>query len=181
MSAEPLQQRLRMSYAEWWEMPDHPKAEWVDGEVVVSPATAGHMDASFRLTALLRAALPDLFVILEVGLQLPGNRVRVPDVMALEREPESVLVEDMPVLVAEVLSPSTRNEDLIRKSQEYLTAGISQFWAVDPEARAIDVLVNDELRIWEPLALLTSQSPNANIEVGSYGTVALDLREILPD
>lgn len=181
MSAEPLQQRLRMSYEDWWDMPDHPKAEWVDGEVIVSPASAGHMDASFRLTTLLRAALPDLFVILEVGLQLPGNRVRVPDVMAVERQPESVLVEEMPVLVAEVLSPSTRNEDLIRKSQEYLSAGISQFWAVDPDARAIDVVVNDDRRTWEPLARLTGQSPSARIEVGNYGTVALDLREILPD
>ena len=43
----------------------------------------------------------------------------------------------MPILVIEVVSPSTRQRDLDRKRDFYMKAGIPDYWAVDPETRAI--------------------------------------------
>jgi hypothetical protein len=45
--------RVRMSYDEWWALPEKPKSEWVDGEVVImnTPPTFDHGSAE-RVTGL---------------------------------------------------------------------------------------------------------------------------------
>lgn len=174
-------QRKRMSYEEWWALPAKPKTEWVDGEVVVnSPASYPHQEASFRLTALLRTALPDLRVVQEVGVQLPNNRVRVPDISIIRQPPEQFLVSDAPVLVVEILSPSTRGEDTVRKSGEYAGAGIGQYWILDPELRALDIYTNSGSG-WTPLLHLDEQTPRGKAIVDGGHEIELDLTELLGD
>lgn len=174
----PSLQRVPMSYEEWLELPAKPKSEWVDGEVVVSPpASYAHQDASFRLTALLRAALSGLVVVQDVGLELPNDRTRVPDILVLDRAPDGVLVTEPPLLVVEILSSSTRSEDTVRKSGEYLAAGIGQYWLLDPELRALDAYASSS-NGWTPLLHLDDNVPDGNIDVG--GTlVRLRLPELL--
>lgn len=58
-------QRLRMSWDEYLALPEKPKAEWVDGEVVVSPSpTIRHQLISRRVSTAIEHALPDLRMIL---------------------------------------------------------------------------------------------------------------------
>jgi len=45
----------------------------------------------------------------------------------------------VPTLVVEVLSPSTRNKDMIRKLELYRMTGVSEYWMVDVEKKAIHV------------------------------------------
>lgn len=174
----PSLQRVPMSYEAWLELPAKPKSEWVDGEVVVSPpASYNHQDASFRLTALLRAALPGLVVVQDVGVELPSKRTRVPDLSVLHRVPDGFLVTDAPLVVVEILSHSTRSEDTVRKSGEYLAAGIGQYWLVDPELRAFDAYANSSGG-WTPLLHLDDQVPDGTVDVA--GTlVRLRLPELL--
>ena len=172
--------RIRMSWEDYLELPGWPKTEWVDGEVVVSPAVGpGHGIATLRLGAALTTALPELFVMTEVGVRLPRNRVRAPDLMAVALLPSSTVVEESPVLVVEVLSPSTRSEDTLRKGPEYAAAGIGQYWVVDPEARSLEVFENADGR-WEPLLRLDDEHPTGEVAVGDHGVVPLDLNAILP-
>ncbi|MFC7625903.1 Uma2 family endonuclease [Microlunatus sp. GCM10028923] len=176
--AVPGLQRKRMSYEEWWALPSKPKTEWVDGEVVVnSPASYPHQKASFRLTALLDASLAELQVVQEVGVQLPNNRVRVPDISVIRRPPEQFLVSEPPVLVVEILSPSTRGEDTVRKSGEYAGAGIEQYWILDPELRALDLYANSGSG-WTPLLHLDDREPRGSAGVGG-SRVELDLNNLL--
>ena len=171
--------RLRMSWEDFLALPDHPRNEWVDGEVLVmSPASAGHGAISARLAGLLATTLPDLTILVEAGVSLPRNRLRAPDVTAVAHLPDGKWVSEPPVLVIEVLSPSTRAEDTIRKSMEYAEGGIGQYWIVDPDLRAIDVLVNHD-GAWEVFAHLDDAHPSAEIGVPDHGTVRLDLAEIL--
>lgn len=173
-------QRKRMSYEEWWALPAKPKTEWVDGEVVVNfPASHPHQKASFRLTALLDAALTGLDVVQEVGVQLPKNRVRVPDISVLRQPPEQFLVSEAPVLVVEILSPSTRGEDTVRKSGEYAGAGIGQYWILDPELRALDLYANSGSG-WTPLLHLDDREPRGSAGVIEH-RVELDLNGLLGD
>jgi Uma2 family endonuclease len=170
-----------MSYQEWWALPAKPKSEWVDGEVVVnSPASFAHQDASFLLTALLRASLPGLHVVQEVGVQLPNSRVRVPDISVIRHPPEQFLVSEAPVLVVEILSPSTRGEDTVRKSGEYAGAGIGQYWILDPELRALDVYQNSGSG-WIPLLHLDAQGPRGTASIDGAHEVELDLTLLLAD
>lgn len=172
-------QRIPMSWEEYLDLPEKPKAEWVDGVAVVSPpAHADHMDASFCLTALLRRSLTGCKVYLEVGVSLPRNRLRVPDVVALPHRPEKHWAEEVPILVAEVLSPTTQSEDLLRKAPEYAEAGIGQFWVLDPDHRTLEVF---ELvaGAWEPLLRLDDTRPTGEVSVEGHGVVPLDLAGIL--
>ena len=44
-----------------------------------------------------------------------------------------------PALAVEILSPSSRSKDRIRKLDLYMDGGIGEFWLVDPEQRRIEV------------------------------------------
>jgi Uma2 family endonuclease len=45
-----------------------------------------------------------------------------------------------PLLAVEVLSPSTRSRDQVRKRAAYQHAGLGHYWLVDPLAASITVL-----------------------------------------
>ena len=175
---EPLR-RVQMSWEEFLALPRKPKNEWVDGEVVImmSPVAFPHGRAVSRLIALLGPLFPDHDLVTEVGLWLPRNRLRAPDLMLVAEPPDGDFVREAPALVVEVLSPSTRSEDTVRKSMEYAEGAVGQYWIVDPELRAIDVLRNVD-GAWEVAAHLDDDRPEARIEVAGV-VVALDLRTIL--
>ncbi len=177
---EPLR-RVRMSWDEYLELPGRPRAEWVNGEVVidVAPVRFDHGDAVGSLIGLLKPVFPDQYLVTEVGLWLPHNRLRAPDLMLVSERPDEDWVRDAPVLVIEVLSPSTRSEDTIRKSMEYAAGGVGQYWVVDPDHRAIDVwqLVDGE---WELAARVDEKCPTAEVELAGV-VVPLDLRQVLRD
>lgn len=44
-----------------------------------------------------------------------------------------------PPLVVEVISPTSRGRDNVQKTQRYASAGIAEYWIVDPELALIDV------------------------------------------
>ncbi len=177
---EPLR-RVRMSWEEFLALPHPPKAEWVNGEAVidVAPVVFPHGDAVGRLLLLLGPLFPDHFLVTEVGLWLPRNRLRAPDVMMVADRPEGDWVTAAPVLVAEVVSPSTRSEDTVRKSMEYAAGGVGQYWVVDPDLRAIDVWRNVDGE-WDLLARVDDDHPTAEVQLAGV-TVPIVLRQILRD
>lgn len=175
---EPLR-RVRMSWEEFLRLPERPRAEWVDGEAVinVAPVLFGHGDAVGRLFLLLGPLFPDHYLVTEVGLWLPHNRLRAPDLMMVTEPPDDGWVRAAPLLVVEVLSRSTRSEDTIRKSIDYARGGVGQYWVVDPELRAIDAwrLVDGE---WELIVRVDDEHPSAAVELAGV-TVPLDIEQIL--
>lgn len=177
LRGEPVEtlQRLRMSYGEYDALPESVRAEWVDGEVVVSPtASFDHQGISWELALRLRTSLPSLWVREAVSVHLSNNRERIPDVIAVTRRPTTRYVSEPPVIAIEILSPSTRAEDTIRKSREYAEGGVGQYWIVDPELRRIDVLTNADGE-WDLLLHLDDGTPAGEVVVGEYGAVPLDL------
>lgn len=86
--------------------------------------------------------------------------------------------DEAPVLVVEVLSPSTRREDSIRKAAEYLEAGISLYWMVDREQRTLTVL-GAGAEEWDVLLELDDATPDGSVSIGDHGEVALSLRGVL--
>jgi len=179
VEAGPL--RVPMSLDDYLQLPERPRAEWVDGVALImnTPPGFAHGHATIRLGAQLLRALPDHRVATEAMLMLPRNRVRLPDLMVVSQAPETDIVVDPPVLVVEVLSRWTRSEDMIRKSVEYREAGISQYWLMDPQLRSLEVLVNVD-DVWETALLLDEQHPTGRVEVAGV-PISLDLTELLPN
>ncbi|MCR1786039.1 Uma2 family endonuclease [Nocardioides carbamazepini] len=172
--------RVPMSYEEWLALPEKPKVEWVDGEAVFHRSgSPDHQDAAANLLILLRQSLTGVKVYPEVAVRLPRNRVRIPDLLVTERRPEGHHVIEPPLLMVEVLSPSTRTEDLFRKSLEYAAGGVGQYWIVDRRLHSIDVLGNEDGEWSVVLLHLDEETPSGEVAVGEHGVVPLDLAAVL--
>ncbi len=111
-------QRIPMSREEFDALPERPTAEYVNGIAIMSPPSDfEHAYAGDELRAALKAGLPETIVAREIGIELAGS-LRVPDLTVMERFINAVWSTQIPILVAEVLSPSTRREDTLRTSVE---------------------------------------------------------------
>jgi Uma2 family endonuclease len=49
------------------------------------------------------------------------------------------LIEGVPILAVEILSPSDKHEEIVEKLGAYLNAGVAQVWIVDPDLRTVTV------------------------------------------
>ncbi|GAA4451499.1 Uma2 family endonuclease [Phytohabitans houttuyneae] len=111
--------------------------ELVEGNLLImAPADVDHMRVITQLLVwfVANGYAQDL-VLPTPGLRIKGRSSgRNPDLMVLRHsvagntvwiEPEDAL------LVVEVVSPSTRSEDRLRKPAEYAGAGVPHFWRVE--------------------------------------------------
>lgn len=125
--------------------------ELVDGELVpMSLGTGRHggiaefLNDQFR-DQIKHRELPWTSKQMTVGVRSPRGRSwdtsRIPDVTVLataqweamsDREAIIDLNEQPPILVVEVVSPSTKTDDYRSKRAEYGLLEISEYWIVDP-------------------------------------------------
>lgn len=125
--------------------------EIIDGELYeLPPPTTDHGSAIMNLIALLLptiAALGGRFFTAPVGVFFGGANPVEPDLLVLlpahSARIEKRGIEGAPDLVIEVLSPSNRPHDSLRKRALYARAGIPEYWLVDTEATTIEVLPLD--------------------------------------
>ena len=112
------------------------QCEIIDGLLIVSPPPEPRQRlASGRLHRILEANCPDDSAVVVAPLVWqPDRRTSLqPDllVVAKDRRGEKTITET-PVLVVEVLSPSSSRYDRTMKLSRYAEAVIPQYWIVDP-------------------------------------------------
>jgi Uma2 family endonuclease len=118
--------------------------ELVDGTLVVTPAPSRrHQLVSSHLHVLLATHCPPALRVLSAptDVRLADDTVLLPDLLVVSREEFDDDQPLRPLLVVEILSPSTRLVDLSLKRSRFELAGIPAYWTVDPDAL--------ELRAWE--------------------------------
>ncbi len=98
---------------------------------------------------------------LDVRLSCPNGNVRYPDV-AVNCAPFAPLSPELttPVLIVEVLSPSTQATDYITKTEDYSSfESIEVYWLISPDAPRIDVLrrIDGKLKFSETLEGIDSR------------------------
>lgn len=79
-------------------------------------------------------------------LRIDDRRGTMPDVQFYRRGnppsgQEKGLERGRPDLVVEVISPSSRSKDSVRKLYDYAAIGVPEYWLLDPEARTLERLV----------------------------------------
>ncbi len=139
----------RFTRADYAQLPEGFPAFLLDGDFVKEEApTWGHQGIAFEIASALRPIAPDRVLMSPVDVVIDNWNVLQPDVMVLrdgvrwrDADPEEV-----PVLVVEVLSPSTESRDRGAKTAAYFRAGVAEVWLVDPDAGAIDVVTSDGTR-----------------------------------
>ncbi|MFN5835931.1 MAG: Uma2 family endonuclease, partial [Pseudanabaena sp.] len=139
------------------------KYELVDGELVaMSLGTSLHgeaIDPTYQAinAEINRTTQPWIVRQGQIGVRCPRgiglDTVRIPDVVVMQRddwqalqEREAVIDFDLsaPLLVIEVISPSTKNIDYRAKRAEYAARDIPEYWIVDPLESKVSVLINSD-------------------------------------
>ena len=165
-----------MSWEEYAALGTEPRAEYVDGRVLVSPRPSKiHQRIGFRLANALESVLPDdLEVALDWSWTVGGDEF-APDVMVHEATDETVRFTGTPVLAVEVLS-SNRSSDLVVKAFKYAAAGLLHYWVVDPREEVLDAF---ELHdgTYRPTAHVTLEAP-ADVSFGPV-SVRVDLAALM--
>ena len=168
-----------MSVDDFLALPDSVRAEFVDGVAIVTPpGTWEHQGVALVVAMALKSALPDLTVATECGVRTSASSFRIADVGVADVTPEGRFAETPPLVVVEVLSPSTRSEDTVRKSTEYAAVGVAQYWIVDRDAGSLTAYANNGAG-WDVLLELDETHPQGRVDIGDHGPVELDLVSIL--
>ncbi len=134
-------------------------ASLVDGEVIVNPPNAQHelvvQNLVYAFKTWTRAGSGHGEVSTQQPVKVNDRRGYQPDVLwfpqehcAPAGEPRSF--SGPPGIVIEILSPSTRTFDMIRKRADYDRIGIAEAWFIDPRPGAYAMIACQRISADEP-------------------------------
>jgi Uma2 family endonuclease len=186
MSHGPAGPRRSWTFAEYRALPDDGlRYEVLDGELVVVPSpNRRHQSILLELAVQVRARLDarggGAIYIAPLDVRLHERTVCQPDLLViathdLARQPEG-FVDGPPLLACEILSPSTRGRDLIRKRSLYARFGVPWYWVLDPDGRSVEELQLDG----DAYATVTRAVAPARFASALFPGLELDLDALLP-
>ena len=154
------QARETLTFEAFLQRYDDAHAEWVNGEVLpIMPASVEHQDTSMFLLSLVvnwvayhqlgKVYHPPLLV----KLPLPDSEVaREPDIVVIPNSNAGRFAEQYfdgaPDLVVEIASPASRHIDRTIKYKEYESAGVPEYWLIDPDRRYAEFFQRDEAELY---------------------------------
>lgn len=152
---------------------DGNRYELVDGELLVSPSPRRLHQIALaelfrRVDAYVRIHRLGTTLFSPADLDFRGGQLVQPDLFVEarldERQSQEWDESGVPILVAEILSPSTARFDRIIKRRLYQRAAVTTYWVVDLDARLVETwipgsdhpaIADGELR-WQPDPALES-------------------------
>ena len=170
-------------------LPDIVVAEIVDGELHASPRPGpSHAEAGSSLGMLVgppyhfgRGGPGGWWILDEPELHFERN-VLVPDVAGWRRErmprkPETAYYAIAPDWICEVLSPSTCKIDRTKKLAIYAREGVRHAWLIDPLARSLEVL-RQENGHW---VIVATHSDDEVVRAEPFAEIEISLRDLWAD
>lgn len=142
----PSELKRKLDYSDLLVTPDDGKRyELVRGDLYVTPSPSPvHQRVSKRLLRLLEdyfegRSIGEVFDA-PIDLILTNQDVLVPDLLVVGH-PKHVSkrgVEGPPLLVVEIISPSTGKRDRGLKARRYAELGVEHYWIVDPAKKRVE-------------------------------------------
>lgn len=144
--------------SDYFALPDDIRVELIDGFIydMASP-TYIHQFIQFELGSEFRRCVEEhekhcLIFLAPFDIAIDGDDRTIvqPDLLimcekdSLEDMQEDTRAKEVPDLIAEILSPSTRDRDCTIKLRKYMNAGVKEYWIVDPKNEKLLVYVFDE-------------------------------------
>jgi Uma2 family endonuclease len=132
-------------------MGDIGRCELIDGEIIhMAPAGAQHggvtMEIAARIQIFVSAKKLGKVYAAETGFTIKRSpdSVRAPDVAFIQSShlPDPThagFIAGAPDLAVEVCSPSDRWSEVLAKIDQWLAAGATSVWVVDPPSKSIEV------------------------------------------
>ena len=176
----------RATYQDVLDAPAHLVAELIGGTLYTHPRPAPrHATATSRLGFELggpfdrgRGGPGGWRIIDEPELHL-GDEVLVPDMAGWRRErmpalPDTAYFTLAPDWICEVLSPSTRKRDLVRKRPIYAREGVAHLWLVDPVEQILEAFEARDGQ-WVLIATVEDDDP---VQIAPFDAVTFSLGEL---
>jgi Uma2 family endonuclease len=139
----------KLTYEDYAKLPDDGKRyEIIDGELFVNPAPVlRHQfivgNVYFRLRLYLEGRAGGKVLMAPTDVVFANDRIVQPDVVVIKSDRDSIIgtknIQGRPHLVVEVLSDGTRRYDEIQKRRLYESAGVEEYWVVDPELELLKI------------------------------------------
>ncbi|SHN57399.1 Uma2 family endonuclease [Desulfitobacterium chlororespirans] len=145
------------TYEDYVRIPDEPgyRFEVLEGMLIREPSPTTHHQ---RVVFALSRQLADFFecfdpegelFIAPLDITLTSRNVVQPDILFISGSRRSIMrperIDGPCDLVVEVMSPSNRRKDRLRKLEIYRRAGIPHYWLVDPEENTLEAfMLKDE-------------------------------------
>lgn len=140
-----------LTVADLYAMPESERGEryeLIEGVLFVTPApTWGHQTVSgnlhFHLAVYIRSRRLG-WIVGTTGVHVDDRTYVIPDLVFISRERQAIIgeanIEAAPDLVVEILSPSTRRNDLLTKRSLYARIGVREYWIIEPGTQTVTVL-----------------------------------------
>jgi Uma2 family endonuclease len=174
------------TYADLAAVPADRVAQILGGELIVLPRPAS---PHVRITSELGIELgppfrrgrggPGGWILLDEPELHLDNDILVPDMAGwrLERAPDltTAFISTTPDWICEVLSPSTRRIDRMRKMPIYQRAGVGHVWLIEPDGQTVEVFRRD-VESWILVGTFGGEAP---ARIQPFDAIELDLSLIL--
>lgn len=139
----PYRAERRYTVDDYLEIPEDTRAELMDG-VLYDMASPGisHQDICTRLTVIFGSYINrkkgkcKVFAgPVDVQLDCDDDTMVVPDLTVVcdDSKIEKGRIMGAPDLVVEIVSPSSRRRDYVIKTEKYCSAGVREYWIIDPD------------------------------------------------
>ena len=144
-------------------------AEWVDGEVIqISLVNFDNDEFFVFLLTLMKCTADeqDAGSVLSEPMHVRLGKLRVrrsPDIFFISNQRKDIIqyahIEGAPDLILEIISPDSQSRDRRDKFHEYESAGVMEYWIVDPLSKTFEAytLVGKKYRLIEEASAIKSK------------------------
>jgi len=113
-----------------------PDREYVDGVIVERNVGEGpHSRIQVDLVLALGRRYSDVFIWTEWRMHSATGRYRIPDLCVTLQNPGTLVLEECPFLIVEILSRRDAMSEVLEKLEEYASFGVPNIWLIDPWRR----------------------------------------------
>lgn len=185
------QDRRKALYDAYCAVPEHQRAEIIDGTLYVLPRPAPrHANATSVLGGELNGAFQrgrggpgGWWILDEPELHLTTLEPMSPDIAGWRKDrmptlPETAHFTLPPDWVCEVLSKSTESIDRHKKLPIYAVHGISHVWLIDPVAKSLEVHALGDDRRWHDVRVYEG---NVRVRAEPFVAIEIDLADLWLD
>ncbi|MCB6992974.1 Uma2 family endonuclease [bacterium 210820-DFI.6.37] len=169
---------------DYYALPDDARAELIDGVLIFMDApTVTHQSVIGDLYYFIRHYIKTkkgpckvLLSPLEVRLNEDDRTILQPDLVILcdPKKNDGRRINGAPDFIAEVVSSSSRKRDYLIKLNKYWTAGVKEYWIIDPKKQTVTVY---RFQGSEDDFQLNTYTFQDTIPLGLYEDCAIDFKE----
>lgn len=171
----PSRRMSESDFIAWCDEDTH--AEWVNGKVIVmSPENVAHKHLVFFLLHLIDGYVTHKNLGTVAGeavhVRLPGQSSRrSPDLFFVSKARKNLIkeqyIDGAPDLIVEVVSPESVSRDYREKFREYESAGVHEYWIIDPANETLEAHRLDKHGNYKPIPL-TQGKVRSSVLKGFY-------------